>query len=256
MQRLDVTFPATSSDDALVPLEQLPTELLPVGRGRVEPKTSDRVYDSLLVAIRDLHLLPGARLSETELARQLGVSRTPVREAIIKLVDSGLLQVRPQVGTLVARIRLSDAEEARFVREHLEAAAVQIVSESPDRDVSVLREYLALQDAAQEIHDLDAFFAADEAMHQEIFRASGYPGAWQAVQRKKLQLDRMRRMSLPDPSTIRELINEHKLIVDAIEAGQANIASEHVRVHARRAMLKAPDLIAAYPDYFSTESDV
>jgi DNA-binding GntR family transcriptional regulator len=226
-----------------------------LSRARVEPKTSDRVYDALVVAIRDLQFAPGEQLSETELARQLGVSRTPVREAIVRLVDAGLLQVRPQVGTLVARIRMSDAEEARFVRENLEAAAVQLVCDLPVRDVADLRKLLELQDAAQVAHDLDAFFASDEAMHQEIFRLAGYPGAWQAVQRKKLQLDRIRRMSLPDTSTVRELIDEHRHIVDAIEVGDAEVASAHVRVHARRALLQAPALIEAFPDYFAVDGD-
>jgi DNA-binding GntR family transcriptional regulator len=235
--------------------EPVPGGLVPLNRARVEPKTSDRVYDVLLTAIRDLKLVPGTELSETDLARQLAVSRTPVREAIARLVDAGLLQVRPQVGTLVARIRMRDAEEAQFVRENLEAAAVQIVSDAPARDVSELRRLLELQDVAQAAHDLDGFFAADEAMHQQIFRMSGYPGAWQAVQRMKLQLDRLRRMSVPDQGTIRQLVGEHRLIVDAIEAGEADVASAHVRAHARRVLLQAPGLIEAYPEYFATEAD-
>ena len=228
----------------------------PVSRARVEPKTSDRVYAILLAAIRDLRLPPGTRISESELAGLLHVSRTPVREAIIRLVDIGYVQVRPQVGSLVARIKLSDAEEARFVREHLELAAVHIVCAYPERDVTALRDFLNEQEAALINNDLDAFFAADEAMHQAIFNAAGYPGAWEAVQRKKIQLDRMRRMSLPKASTIQELIEEHQLIVDAIEAGDVDAASAHVVTHARRAMLDAPVLVEAYPDYFDTEQDL
>jgi DNA-binding GntR family transcriptional regulator len=239
----------------LVTLDTRSEGLAVLSRARVEPKTSDRVYDALLGAIRDLTLAPGARLSETELARQLGVSRTPLREAIARLVDAGLLQVRPQVGTLVARIRMTDAEEARFVREHLEVAAVQIVCGAAVREVGELRRLLVVQGAAQAAHDLDAFAAADEAMHQEIFRLSGYPGAWQAVQRKKLQLDRLRRMSLPDPQTVLELLEEHRAIVDAIEAGNANAATAQVRAHARRALLQAPALIEKFPDYFTAEED-
>lgn len=223
----------------------------PVNRGRQEPKTSDRVFDALVSAIRDLTLPSGTLLSESELSRQLQVSRTPVREAIVRLVDAGLVQVLPQVGTLVARIRMADVEEARFVRETLEVAALDLVCRMSSRDVSTLRELLDRQEDAHRRHDLDDFFAADEAMHMEIFALSGYPGAWQAVQRKKLQLDRIRRLSLPEPSAIRELIDEHRLIVDAIEAGRSAVGCKHVRAHARRVLEKAPALQRSHPDYFA-----
>lgn len=223
----------------------------PVQRARVEPRTSDRVYDALFAAIRDLHLVPGTRLSETELARQMQVSRTPIREAIARLVEVDLVQVLPQVGTLVAPIRLTDVEEARFVRENLESAALEIVCGMLDRDVSRLREHVAEQEGAYAAGDLDAFFAADEAMHIEIFALAGYPGAWQAIRRKKVQLDRIRRLSLPDPATLRELIDEHRSIVDAIESGTADVGAAHVRAHARRALVHAPALRHAHPDYFS-----
>jgi DNA-binding GntR family transcriptional regulator len=71
------------------------------------------------------------------------------------------------------------------------------------------------------------------------------------VQRKKLQLDRIRRLSLPDPTTIRELIDEHRAIVDAVADGATAAGTRVLRAHARRALLKAPDLQRAHPDYFT-----
>lgn len=203
-----------------------------------------------MAAIRDLRLPPGAVLSETDLARQLGVSRTPVREAFARLADAGLIRVVPQVGTKVARIRMVEAEEARFVRENLEIACLKIVCRLPDRDVTRLRRLIDEQQSAHAVHDLDAFFAADESMHVEIFAMSGFAGAWEAVQRKKLQLDRIRRLSLPEPTTIAELIGEHRAIVDAIEVGSTRNGIKTLRAHARRALLKAPELQQRYPDYF------
>ena len=103
-----------------------PSPLVPVIRDGGAQRASDRVYATLSAAIRDLSLAPGRSLSETELAESLNVSRTPLREAIARLVDAGLVQVVPQVGTRVALIRLSDVEEARFVRENLEVAAFEV----------------------------------------------------------------------------------------------------------------------------------
>ena len=228
-----------------------PTPLVPVSRDAGAQRASDRVFATLSAAIRDLSLEPGRSLAETELAESLHVSRTPLREAIARLVDAGLVQVVPQVGTRVALIRLSDVEEARFIRESLEVAAFEVACTSPERNVTVLRRLLRQQKDAATDHDLDGFFSADEAMHQQIFSMSGHPGAWQAVQRMKVQLDRLRRLSLPEPATLKELIAEHKLIVDALEQGLVDEGRGHIRSHARRVLLHAPTLRQKHPQYFA-----
>jgi DNA-binding GntR family transcriptional regulator len=208
------------------------------------------VYAELASAIRDLRIPPGASLSETELAEQLHVSRTPLREAIARLVDSGMVCVVPQVGTRVELIRLEDVEQACFVRESLELAAFTAVCEKPERDVSGLRALLTQQERCYELHDFDAFFVADEALHEQIFMVSGYPGAWQVMQPMKMHLDRLRRLSLPEPSAVRTLIDEHTAIVDALEAGDVDGGRERVSRHARRALEIEPGLVARYPEYF------
>ena len=214
-------------------------------------RASDRVYDELVSAIRDLRLAPGQALSETDLADQLHVSRTPLREALARLADAGLIVVVPQVGTRVALIRLHDVEEARFVRESLELSAFETACAQPSVDVSALRELLQVQEASRTAGDLNAFFAADEALHAQIFAISGYPGAWQAVQRMKLQLDRLRRLSLPDPSTTRSIIDEHRLIVDALQARNLTDGRALISKHARRVLEHGPALRAQHPDYFT-----
>ena len=84
----------------------------------------NRVLDALRQAIVQLQLRPGNVLSEAEVARQLGVSRQPVREAFIKLADTGLIEVRPQRGTFVKLISIREVQNARFVREAIELAIV------------------------------------------------------------------------------------------------------------------------------------
>ncbi len=222
----------------------------PLDRMGSGKRASDGVYAALEAAIRELRLLPGELLSETDLARQFEVSRTPVREAIARLAHAGLIQVIPQVGTLVARIRIQEVEEARFVREHLEVAAVGIICESPDRDVSELWRLIEEQEAAIARGDLRHFFFADARMHMEIFRMCGNPGAWEAVQRKKIQLDRMRWLNLPQPNAISVLLEDHRHMVSGIEAGETALACERARVHARRASMALPDLQRKYPMYF------
>ncbi|GAA4237324.1 DNA-binding GntR family transcriptional regulator [Streptosporangium album] len=243
-----------SSNQALIP-EPTPVGrdpmLSPVVRDRPSARTSDRVYDELVSAIRELRLAPGASLSETDLAERLHVSRTPVREALARLVDAGLVRVVPQVGTRVGLIRLRDVEEARFVRESLEVAAFEVACAGPAPNVTVLRELLERQEHSYRTENYDAFFAADEALHSEIFTLSGYPGAWQAVQRMKLQLDRLRRLTLPDSAAVRKLIDEHRLIVDALETSDLSAGRSLISRHARRALELGPTLRAKYPDYFT-----
>jgi DNA-binding GntR family transcriptional regulator len=238
-------------DSGLSPSGPGSVALSPVARDVPVIRTSDRVYDQLVTAIRDLRLIPGQALSETDLAERLHVSRTPLREAIARLVDAGLVTVVPNVGTRVALIRLRDVEEARFVRESLELTAFETACARATVDVTELRELLDVQEASYNDGDLDAFFVADEALHAQIFALSGYPGAWQAVQRMKLQLDRLRRLSLPEPSTTRSIIDEHRLIVDALEAQNLPDGRALISHHARRVIQQAPALRDAHPDYFT-----
>jgi GntR family transcriptional regulator, rspAB operon transcriptional repressor len=225
--------------------------IAPVGRERVRARTSDRIYDELVSAIRTLRIPPGSSLSETDLSAQLEVSRTPLREAIVRLVDNGLVSVVPQVGTRVERIRLHDVEEARFVREALELAAFAEACERPDRDVSTMRALLIEQERCHTSHDLSAFFAADEALHQQIFVLSGHSGAWTMMQPMKLQLDRLRRLSLPESDIVRDLIDEHTAIVDALEAADIEGGQTLLRRHISRVRRYGRTLREQYPDYFA-----
>jgi DNA-binding GntR family transcriptional regulator len=225
--------------------------LAAVGQVRTRERASDRVYHELASAIREMRILPGASLSETDLAEQLQVSRTPLREAIARLVETGLVSVVPQVGTRVEPIRLRDVEQARFVRESLEVAAAAAACAKPERDVSRLRSLLADQRRSSRARDIDGFFAADEALHRQIFELSGYPGAWQTMQPMKMHLDRIRKLSLPDPKTVRALIAEHTAIVEAIDAADTARARALISKHAGRVLETAPALQAAYPGYFA-----
>lgn len=225
--------------------------LSPITRDRARTRTSDRVHDELVAAIRKLRLAPGSSLSETDIAERLHVSRTPVREALARLADAGLVHVVPQVGTRVGLIRLRDVEEARFVRESLEVSAFEAACGSPRLDVGTLRDLLDRQEAACRTADDDAFFQADEALHSEIFALSGHPGAWQVVGRMKLQLDRLRRLAQPDAASVRELIDEHRQIVDALEARDIAGGRALISRHARRALDRVPELRSRYPDYFT-----
>ncbi|RIQ18981.1 GntR family transcriptional regulator [Jiangella rhizosphaerae] len=222
-----------------------------IERARRGGRTSDKVFEQLMEAIRGLRLLPGQPLSETELARELGVSRTPVREAIARLADAGLVDVVPQVGTTVSVIRLAEVEEARFIRESLEVAALKDAVPLSAADAAGLREVIERQRKALDAGDLEGFFGLDEALHERIFTLSGHRGAWTTVQRTKVHLDRMRRLVLPDRALIAEVIAEHDGIVDALESGDVATAERRVRAHAGRVPHLKGELQRDFPGYFA-----
>jgi len=232
--------PALSRDAGLRPVVRTPSG------GRM----SDRVYEELISAIRDLRLEPGTVLSETDLSVRLGVSRTPLRETISRLVDQGLLRVVAQVGTSVALIDMAAVEEACFIRSALETAAFRDACSADEPDVTVLRGILGRQERAVATGDVDAFFDADEDLHQEVFRLGGHPGVWSVIQRSKLQLDRLRRLVLPAAITSRDLIDEHIRIVDLLEARDVDEGVEVIRRHSHHVLRQAADVRITHPDYF------
>ena len=139
-----------------------------------------------------------------------GISRTPVREALIQLADDGLVEIYPQAGTRVSRISVHGVMEAQFIREALECAALRRAMERvTDADVLRLDENIERQRAAYAAKDFDTFYILDEALHQALVERSGFPGVWRVAQRAKVHLNRARRLSLPTVSMIGELIEQH-----------------------------------------------
>jgi len=215
---------------------------------------SDWVYTELSEAIRSLELPPGTRLSEPSLAERLRVSRVPVREAIGRLADQGLVTVVPQVGTRVAPILLSEVENACFIRGSLEAGAfaraIARPELDPDAGLAALHGILAANRAAFDAGDAAEFFATDEQLHHAVFALAGVPQVWELVRGVKVQLDRLRRLHLRHVMANREIVDEHAQIVDAIENRDALRGQQVIARHAARIILDAGELRAEYPEYF------
>src|SRR3954462_6651628 len=169
------------------------------------------VYDRLREAIVPTELQPGQLISENELSEALGVSRTPVREAVARPRDDQLVDVVPQLGTYVSRISVAGVDDAQFLREALECSAVRLAAERADSgDVAELGALLRRQEAARDAGDPSRFFALDDELHSTLCELSGRPIAWAIVARANGHLNRVRRLSLAEPSYIAEMIVEHK----------------------------------------------
>lgn len=217
---------------------------------RQKPVTG-QVYTYLRRLILRLHLNPGEALSEKELSIRLGLSRTPVREAFIRLADEGLVDIFPQRGTLVAPIRMAEVREAYFLRDVLEAAVVRKAAEGIEpRHVALLKANLEEQAAALKAGDHDAFMDHDEAFHRLLSEGVSLPRAWRVIQGVKGQLDRVRYISLPERGHGRLIHRQHKAIFAAIQAGDAERAAVEMHDHLHEIWESVERLLRENPDMF------
>jgi GntR family transcriptional regulator, rspAB operon transcriptional repressor len=212
-----------------------------------------RVYAHLLDAIVRGELAPRRRLSENELAASLGVSRTPVREALQRLRDEHLVEIVPQHGTFVTPISTAAVADAQFIREALECAAVRRAARrATGGDVEALEQNLRAQERARDAADPDAFYVLDDDFHQALCALSGR-SVWQVSQRAKLHLNRIRRLSLPLSGYLADMVAEHRAVVTALASGDEAAAEGALRHHLQMVLKEIPQIRAEHPEYFEEE---
>lgn len=191
-----------------------------------------RIESELRRAIVALELAPGARLSEEAIAAQHGVSRQPVREALISLAKTRLVEVLPQRGTRVAMISVAKMLEARFVREAVETAVVRRACAAFDAATRVrIDDLIDLQRKAAERDDHVAFQRYDEMFHVALTEGAGCPLAWQAVADIKAHMDRICQLTLSGSAAMLPLVDQHRAIMAAIDARDAEAAAEAMQHH-------------------------
>jgi len=228
--------------------------LLPVAERSRRGPARAHVYTALRDAIVAGQLEPGRQISENELAARLGVSRTPIREALQRLREERLVAVVPQYGTFVTHISESAVSDAQFVREALECAAVRGTAlRARDQDLAALEAIIRRQDAAREANDFDSFYVLDDELHQLLCDLSGHDIAWSLSQRAKGHLNRIRRLSMPEPGYMMEMIGEHRAVVAAVAAHDPDAAEQTLRHHLRMVLSTLPAIREQHPDYFEEE---
>jgi DNA-binding GntR family transcriptional regulator len=210
-----------------------------------------QAFAALRYAVVTLKLPPGQSFSEQEVAKQLGVSRTPVREAIIKLAETGLVEVLPQRGSFVRRISVKAVKDARFVREAIELAVLrEAAGRLPPSFFATTRGLIAAQREAAASDDLERFLGLDDAFHRSFAAEIGCIHAWAVIEAQKTQMDRVRFLSLPGASPISRLIDQHEAILDAVERGDAPASEAAMRTHLAEVLTALEPLRQRYPDLF------
>lgn len=209
-----------------------------------------QVVRALRQAIVTMRLKPGEMLSEQEIAGRFGVSRSPVREAFIKLAEVGLVRVLPQRGTRVAPISYAAVEDARFVREAVETAIVREASRRGAALGGALADNLQRQRRAARARDGEAFFSLDEEFHRLLAEAAGRAAAFKVIEDVKAQMDRVRYLATPGATSMDRLVEQHAAILDAVEAGDPERASAGMGAHLAEILQSLPALALDFPDLF------
>lgn len=202
-------------------------------------------------AIIELELLPGARLSEQDIATRLGVSRQPVREALIRLANSRLIEIRPHRGTVVARISAKEMTEALFVRQSVEIAVVARAAQSFDPwQRKRITSLLLKQEEASARLDHAAFREHDEAFHIAVATGAGVGIAWIAIADMKTHMDRVCNMTLQSEADMQRRVREHRAIMTAIDAHDVEGAKNAMAEHLGSILDELPDLETRHGSLF------
>lgn len=196
------------------------------------PQKADQVYELLRRSIILLEIQPGAPIVESDICAQLSLSRTPVREAVLRLADEGLVNVLPHSGTYVSRISYQVAEEGFIIRRALEIESVRRAAlrydeasgKELDAIITTMRELVASG-------HLEQYLDADDVFHSAIARISGLPRIWRFITLAKVHLDRMRQLSAPVPGHLAMVTEQHAAIAAAVAAGKPDQAELAMRIH-------------------------
>ena len=172
--------------------------------------------------ILSLKLAPGTALSRSELQKQFGLSSTPIRDALMRLEEAGLVEVFPQSRTIVSLIDVPLARQAQFLRRSIEQEAVRVLAQAPDAAlVDRLRAVIDEQSTRAKAEDLERFNDADLAFHKLLYDAAGVPDLWALVRSRSGHIDRIRRLHLPIGGKAAQIVRDHSAIVNAIAKGEA-----------------------------------
>ena len=192
-------------------------------------------------------------LSRAALQAEFGVSQTPVRDALMKLEQEGLVEVYPQHATLVARIDVGAARQAHFLRLAIEAEAVRRIAAQPSETLLADLKRIVAEQKRLEPGDTDGFAEADRAFHRALYEAAGVPDLWQLVRRHSGHIDRLRLLHLPLPGKMSAIIRDHEAIVAAVARGDADAAAAALRRHLSGTLSIVDEIRRQHPDYLLPE---
>lgn len=209
-----------------------------------------QILEHLRERILSLDLRPGTPLSRAELQQQFGSSQTPVRDALMKLEEEGLVTVYPQYATLVSKIDVDLARQAHFMRRAVEQEAVFTIASSADAKVvgDRLGHANDILSRLSEATEPGAFSDADRAFHWIVFQAAKIEHIWPIIRRHSGHMDRLRRLDLSAHGKAR-IIDAHAEIVEAVRTGRPEVAEMAMKRHLSGTLSAIEEIAQQFPDY-------
>ncbi|WP_421695998.1 GntR family transcriptional regulator [Aestuariivirga sp.] len=213
---------------------------------------ADQIYGHLREEIITCRLGPNEALSENRICGMFGVSRSPVRIALTRLAEDGLIDIFPQRGSFVAPIRMKQVKESQFARTALEMALVKVAAQKwSTADAAEAHVNLADQKRHAMAGDAWGFYLDNERFHQLIARAADLEGVWKTVQGVKMLWDRIGHLANRVPGHREDIIAEHEAIVAALDQGDSVAAVKAMKLHLRSVFNAIARLRPLHEDYFT-----
>jgi len=210
---------------------------------------TDQVFQSLYKAIVTLELKPGSKISEADIAKSLGVSRQPVRDAFYRLSKVGFLSIRPQRATTISFISVDAIKDAVFIRTALEVACMRAAIENiTDADIEQLEGSLTHQLDAVEADQRLVFHDHDNAFHRTICKIAGHPSTWDLIRDQKFHLERVRYLSLAESAGV--AYEQHQAILDCMRSRDADCAVKELRAHLLSVLTFLEQVQDSHAEYF------
>ncbi|MGC6589176.1 GntR family transcriptional regulator [Paenibacillus sp. Dod16] len=212
---------------------------------RVRGNTVDIAVQKILRKIENYELVTGDIVSDLELSKEFEMSRTPLREAIMILLDNGILE-RTKTKVVVRAITLKDINEILEVREAIELKSIEIIVNNKGLTKAQLKELNQIQEKLCENTnngDFDTFFEADSRFHEKIAEYSGNERFLDICKRIYLQSQRLRWITMLTPSRYTETCEEHQLIIDTLTKLDLNAAINAIKSHLLNSKINYEDII-------------
>ena len=218
--------------------------------------TAEEIYKILKKRILHLEYKPGLALSALTLSEEMNVSRSPAREALIKLSADDLVDIFPQIGTRVSLINLNKVTEERFLRKSLEESALRFFAEKhTDDDITFMKEILIDQKKAWIEKDFVKFITLDDEFHQRVFTAINKPRCWTLMNSFGSNEFRLRLLSCQYvEKTPESVIKNHEDLIEAILDGGIQRVLDITHQHLSRISNEIPKLLEDFPEIFSMDN--
>lgn len=215
---------------------------------------NQQIYRILRRDIVHCLIAPGTPLSEKEVSVRFNVSRQPVREAFIKLAENGLIQIRPQRGSYVNKISMTQVRNGSFIRQAIECAVVhRAATMITDSQCYLLEQNLHQQRIAIERKQLDDFFELDDNFHQILTQIADCQLAWDTIENLKATIDRVRYMSFDHVSPPDMLLRQHMDIFTALQKHDVTAVEKAMTLHLQEISESVQQIRQENSDWFSEE---